>query len=57
MEKVLFKEEQKFGPIMQLVLLPGLIFTLVIFGIGFYKNEFKVFRKYVFYIKYSPTPR
>ena len=38
MEKILFKEEQKFGPMMQLVLLPGLIFTLVIFGIGFYKQ-------------------
>jgi hypothetical protein len=38
MEKILFKEEQKFGPMMQLILLPGLIFTIVIFGIGFYKQ-------------------
>ncbi len=38
MKKILFKEEQKFGAKVYLIMLPVFILIIVIFGIGFYKQ-------------------
>ena len=38
MSKLYFKEEQKFGSLMYLIMIPGIVIMLVVFGIGFYKQ-------------------